>query len=113
MKHTTDAEPQVVKVRKQQLIPCTEGTTYKIDGKEYPVKCYMKVAGMDVPFVNIKMMSDYKWQYNALMSRLKNPDLYSQENTAEVIERLKQWLIENRHKAEPGDPIYTPEKAIA
>lgn len=115
MNHRIDTEPQLVKVREQKLLPCPEGTTYSIKGKEYPVKGYYENGGQLVPLVDIKMQSDYKWQYDCLMDRLEHPEKYTVlgEDVQATIERLKQWLIENRHKARAGDLIYIPEKATA
>lgn len=50
-----------------------------------------------VPLVDIKMMSDFKWQYGCLMSRLEHPEHYKDIdiNVSAVIKKLKQWLLEH------------------
>ncbi len=50
-----------------------------------------------VPLLNIKMMSDFKWQYGCLMSRLESPENYKNIDTdvSATIEGLKQWLREH------------------
>jgi len=48
-----------------------------------------------VPLLDIKMMSDFKWQYLSLMSRIESPEDYVSrgEDVPAIIEKLKQWLI--------------------
>ena len=102
--------PPICRTKRHNTIPAPLGATYNIGGVDFPVKEYMTFPelGFHQALPVINTISDYKWQYDALMSRLKQPELYvAHENVTEVIERLKQWLIENRHKAAPGDPIYT------
>lgn len=50
-----------------------------------------------VPLLDIKMMSDFKWQYGCLMSRLEHPERYENidADVSAVIEKLKQWLREH------------------
>lgn len=56
---------------------------------------------VSIPVLNIKQMSDYQWQLNALNSRLEHPELYeASENVEESIEHLRKWLEENKDKAE-------------
>lgn len=76
--------------------------TYTISGRKYKVEEYVKVKNKDtqeqylLPLVDIPMASDYKWQSDALESRLKHPEWYEKdENVSEVIERLKAWLSEH------------------
>ncbi len=76
--------------------------TYTISGRKYKVEEYVKVKNKDtqeqylLPLVDIPMVSDYKWQSDALESRLKHPEWYEKdENVSEVIERLKAWLSEH------------------
>lgn len=76
--------------------------TYTISGREYKVEEYVKVKNKDtqeqylLPLVDIPMVSDYKWQSDALESRLEHPEWYEKdENVSEVIERLKAWLSEH------------------
>lgn len=55
---------------------------------------------VSVPVLNIKQMSDYQWQLNALNSRLEHPEYYADsENVEEHIEYLRKWLEENKDKA--------------
>lgn len=101
--------PPVCRTKRHNTIPAPLGATYNIGGVDFPVKEYMTFPelGLHQALPVIQTISDYKWQYDALMSRLKNKELYAEhENVEETIERLKQWLIEDRHKAAPGDPIY-------
>lgn len=75
--------------------------TYSIGGREYKVKEYIKMKTETgeqffVPELDIPMVSDYKWQSDALESRLKHPEWYEKdENVSEAIERLKAWLSEH------------------
>ncbi len=76
--------------------------TYTISGREYKVEEYVKIKNKDtqeqylLPLVDIPMASDYKWQSDALESRLKHPEWYEKdENVSEVMERLKAWLSEH------------------
>lgn len=76
--------------------------TYTISGRKYKVEEYVKVKNKDtqeqyfLPLVDIPMVSDYKWQSDALESRLKHPEWCEKdENVSEVIERLKAWLSEH------------------
>ncbi len=98
----------------QHIIPAPEGTTYTVAGKEFPVIGYADFNGKTVPWVDIPMMSDYKWQYNCLMDRIENPEKYAAigEDVTEKIEHLKMWLVENKHKANPNDPIYNEDIAV-
>ncbi len=80
-----------------RIIDAPKGTTYNINGTEYPVKNYLETDFGCFPEVEIKMMSDYKWQLMCLNDRLKNPDKYRKqgENVEEAIERLEKWLTEH------------------
>lgn len=96
--------------KQHNVIPAPLGATYNIGGTDFPVKEYMTFPdlGLSTPLPVIETVSDYKWQYDALVSRLNNRELYAEyEDVDEAIEHLKQWLKENRHKAAAGDPIYT------
>ncbi len=82
---------------------------YTINGKDFDIIGYVstdvryKGKRVDkntpgaVPLVDIKMMSDFKWQYGCLMSRLEHPEHYKDIDTdvKAVIEELKQWLREH------------------
>jgi len=50
-----------------------------------------------LPLVNVPFMSDYKWQYECLQDRLKEPDKYREigEDVEATIEHLKKWLAEH------------------
>lgn len=52
---------------------------------------------VSIPVLDIKMMSDFKWQYGCLMSRIEHPEHYKNIDTDvnAVIEKLKQWLREH------------------
>ena len=112
MINAANTEPPLVQIEKQEVIPAPQGKTYNIQGKEFPITHYVKIGSELYPLVDIPQMSDYKWQYEALMDRIKSPEKYEAhgEDVPATIERLKQWLIENRHKAVPSDLIYMPEK---
>lgn len=78
---------------------------YTINGKEYNIIGYVSPQGANVPketpgavpLLDIKMMSDFKWQYGCLMSRIEHPENYKGIDTDvnAVIEKLKQWLIDH------------------
>ena len=78
---------------------------YTINGKEYDILGYVSPQGDNVPkettgavpLLDIKMMSDFKWQYGCLMSRIEHPEHYMDIDTDvnAVIEKLKQWLIDH------------------
>lgn len=81
------------------IIDAPKGTTYNINGTEYPVKNYVKTVFGCFPEVELKMMSDYKWQLMCLNDRLENPDKYRAqgENVEEHIEKLQKWLAEHEY----------------
>lgn len=82
---------------------------YTINGKDFYIIGYVstdaryKGKRVDkntpgaVPLLDIKMMSDFKWQYLSLMSRIENPEHYKDidEDVSAVIERIKQWIREH------------------
>ncbi len=82
---------------------------YTINGKEFDIIGYVSPNACDkgarvekdypgaVPLLNIKMMSDFKWQYLSLMSRIEGPEGYESrgEDVPAVIEKIKQWLREH------------------
>lgn len=54
-----------------------------------------------IPVLNLKQMSDYKWQLNCLNDRLEHPEKYADsENVEETIEHLRKWLAEHQAEAE-------------
>ena len=74
--------------------------TYPIGGKEYPVIGLSRFKGQAVPVVDVPVMSDFRWQLNALKSRLQRPDLYEkQEYVPHTVNKLRHWLIQNIDKA--------------
>ena len=78
---------------------------YTLNGKEYNIIGYVSPQGVNVPketpgavpLLDIKSMSDFKWQYGCLMSRIEHPEHYKDIDTDvnAVIEKLKQWLIDH------------------
>lgn len=82
---------------------------YTINGKDFDiigyvstdVRCKGKIVDKNtpgaVPLVDIKMISDFKWQYSCLLSRLEHPEHYRDidADVKVVIERLKQWIREH------------------
>ena len=94
---TTQTIPQITATRR----PAPAGTEYSIDGKSYPVTEFINYEGTELPLVDIPAMSDYRWQELALKSRLENPELYRlTEDVEAAIAYLRQWLKDNRDKAE-------------
>lgn len=76
---------------------------YIINGKEYGILGYVSTQGENVPketpgaapLLDIKMMSDFKWQYLCLMSRIEHPENYKNSDIAKSIDRIKRWLIDH------------------
>lgn len=91
-----------------QFTPAEIGAMYNISGKKFPVSGFVNVHGKSVPLVDIPSMSDYKYQYEALRSRLMFPEIYTDfgEDVEASIRRLKKWLAENTDKAKQGDTLY-------
>lgn len=59
-----------------------------------------RFKGQAVPVVDVPVMSDFRWQLNALKSRLQRPDLYEkQEHVPHTVDKLRHWLIRNIDKA--------------
>ena len=73
--------------------------TYEIGGKAYPVSGYTETkSGRKVPVLNVKWMSDIKWQRMALEDRIKRPQIYARiggEDVPKVIAHLEAGLSEN------------------
>lgn len=73
--------------------------TYTINGKTYPVESYTETkSGRKVPVLDVKWMSDIKWQRMGLEDRLKRPEVYEKyvgEDVPKVIAHLETWLLEN------------------
>ena len=94
------AEISVKKTGGVQLEPAQPGEVYRLAGQDYPVTARVKMqGGLNVPLVDLPMMSDYAWQLGALKSRLEHPEVYAQfEDVEETVARLHQWLAENKPK---------------
>lgn len=94
------AEISVKKTGDVQLEPAQPGEVYRLAGKDYPVTARVKMqGGLNLPLVDLPMMSDYTWQLGALKSRLEHPEVYAQfEDVEETVARLRQWLAENKPK---------------
>ena len=76
----------------------------RINGKKYKVERYIEVKNKDevigsIPLLSVTMMSDYKWQLQAMKDRLQNSYKYSNENISDVLNNLKEWLLNNTTKA--------------
>lgn len=73
--------------------------TYTIHGRAYPVGSYTETkSGRKVPILDVKWMSDIKWQWMGLEDRLKRPEVYEKyvgEDVPKVIAHLEAWLLEN------------------
>ncbi len=79
---------------KQQEVMCLDTQKY-IALRE---KKTGKIWGI-VPLISMPEDADYRWQLDALNSRLEHPEYYeSDEDVPAVIERLKQWLINYEQK---------------
>ncbi len=72
------------------------------------VNPHIPVKEPTVTFPVTHTVSDYKWQYDCLISRLKHLETYEKqgEDVTAVIQHLIDWLMENKDKAEPGDPEF-------
>ena len=97
------AEISVKKTGGVQLEPAQPGEVYRLAGKDYPVTARVKMqGGLNLPLVDLPMMSDYTWQLGALKSRLEHPEAYAQfEDVEETVARLRQWLAD--HAPEGGN----------
>lgn len=71
---------------------------YMVGGREWNVSGWEVVEGVGVfPILEVPQVSDYRWQLEALESRLQHPEYYeNREDMAAVIEGLKKYLEENR-----------------
>lgn len=65
-------------------------------GKDYSVIGTSTAASGTFPIADIPLMSDYKWQENALKSRLLHPENYPNEDVPRSITRIREWLRANR-----------------
>lgn len=77
----------------------------EVAGRSYPVAGMVEVApGVEVPLLDIPMMSDFNWQLEALVSRLQDPERYKTalgEDVPAVISRLCDWLWAHIENATP------------
>jgi len=71
---------------------------YEIGGKPYPTTGFHAIRGVGVfPVVDIPLFSDYRWQLDALESRLRHPEQYEAfEDVAATVESLKVYLKTRR-----------------
>lgn len=93
----TQTTPQITATRH----PAPAGTVYSVDGKNYPVTEFMIQGSIEIPVVDIPAMSDYRWQEMALRDRIEHPEKYRfTEDVDATIADLRQWLKDNRDKAE-------------
>ncbi len=94
------AEIRQITTAAVELEPARSGETYRLAGRDYPVTARVKMqGGLNVPLVDLPMMSDYAWQLGALKSRLEHPEVYAKfEDVEETVARLRQWLAENKPK---------------
>ena len=72
------------------------GKTYKI---VRTVETESATLPPEVPLIEMKQMSDYEWQRQALEDRIANPDkyrIYLGEDVDAVIKMLTKWLDENK-----------------
>ena len=75
---------------------------YTVGGREWNVEGWEAIEGVGVfPILDIPMVSDYKWQLEALEDRLRHPERYEErEDMAAVVERLRAYLEKNREDGE-------------
>lgn len=75
----------------------------EVNGMIFPVKAMVEIEeGVEVPLLDIRMMSDFTWQLGALEGRLADSEGYARvlgEDVAAVIASLRQWLRENLDQA--------------
>ena len=97
---TKKAEIRRITTAAVELAPAQPGEVYRLAGQDYPVTARVKMqGGLNVPLVDLPMMSDYAWQLGALKSRLEHPEVYAQfEDVEETVAHLRQWLAENEPK---------------
>ena len=74
---------------------------YSAGGREWNVTGWEAIEGVGVfPILDIPQVSDYKWQLDALESRLRHPEYYAEEDLPAAVERLKAYLEKNREEGE-------------
>ena len=97
---TKRAEIRRITTAAVQLEPAQPGENVPAGGAGLPGYSPGEDAGgLNVPLVDLPMMSDYAWQLGALKSRLEHPEVYAKfEDVEETVARLRQWLAENEPK---------------
>ena len=101
------AEIRQITTAAVELEPAQPGETYRLAGRDYPVTARVKMqGGVNVPLVDLPMMSDYTWQLGALKSRLEHPEVYDPETV--------QALLRSINILPPGASVElsTGEKAL-
>ena len=75
---------------------------YAAGGREWNVSGWEAIEGVGIfPILEMPQVSDYRWQLEALESRLQHPEYYEKrENMAAVIEGLKSYLEKNKAAGE-------------
>lgn len=92
---------------------------YELGGKEYPITDYITIdidgtTYKNIPLVDMPMMSDYRWQMDALKSRLEHPEYYEPyEDVPHTMDVLRRWLWENAHLATPQEWCSAHELLVA
>ena len=70
----------------------------EIGGRAYPILAGVRseTVGEFVPLVDLPLMSDYRWQEDALEHRLTHRENYEgHEDVDSVIAYLRRWLSEH------------------
>ena len=69
-----------------------------IGGHSYPITGTVEHEGLvEIPIVDIHLMSDYEWHVSCLESRLENPEAYRKmlgEDVEAVIDQLRATIAE-------------------
>lgn len=75
---------------------------YSLGGREWDVVGWEAIEGVGVfPIVDVPLVSDYKWQLDALEDRLRHPERYEErEDMAAVIQKIRTYLEKNREVGE-------------
>ena len=74
---------------------------YDAGGRCWEVTGWEVIEGVGAfPILDMPLVSDYRWQLNALESRLRHPEFYAEEDLPATIERLRAYLEKNREAGE-------------
>ena len=94
---TKKAEIRRITTAAVELAPAQPGEVYRLAGQDYPVTARVKMqGGLNVPLVDLPMMSDQRWQVMALEDRLAHREKYEDsEEVDSVIADLRKWLAEH------------------